>query len=320
MRQRISVLADLGRAIAVLEEAGDDRGLAEAYQLQFHALDRGTTPTAPMSALYRALHHARRAGSPALEAWTQSWLCIVLPFGNLPVPEAQAEATRILETAPNLLARGSALGAIGLLHAMQGDFEEGRRLVLEAHDILGELGLCHDVAAHSIARAEVEILADELAAAEELLRDGYEQLQLLGEKHSTANVAWRLALVLTRTGRDDEAEGFTRVAEETTPHGFWVDVWWRVLRSGIAARAGRLEEADGLLGAALAMIDGFGETGMRVDSWIEATGVLRVLGRNAAADDLLARAAALARRLEYTVAERRAAELSEGVGRDALTR
>ena len=194
---------------------------------------------------------------------------------------------------------------------MQGDFEEGRRLVHEARAILAELGLRHDEAAQSIARAEVEILAGELAAAEEILRDGSEQLHVFGEKHSTANVAWRLALVLTRTGRDDEAERFTRVAEETTPHGFWVDVWWRVLRSGIAARAGRLEEADGLLGAALAMIDGFGETGMRVDSWIEATGVLRVLGRDAEADDLLARAAVLARRLEYTVAERRAAELTD---------
>ena len=182
--------------------------------------------------------------------------------------------TRIRDTMPNLLARGSAIGATGLLRAMQGDFEEGRRLELEARAILVELGLRHDVAAQSIARAEVEILADDFGAAEEILRDGYEQLQEFGEKHATANVAWRLALVLMRTGRDDEAEPFTRVAEETTPHGFWVDVWWRVLRSGIAARAGRLEEADGLLGTALAMIDGFGETGMRVDSWIEAIGVL----------------------------------------------
>ena len=41
------LLVDTDRAIAVLESAGDHRGLAEAYQVRFHALDRGTSATTP---------------------------------------------------------------------------------------------------------------------------------------------------------------------------------------------------------------------------------------------------------------------------------
>jgi tetratricopeptide (TPR) repeat protein len=303
------VLEDVARAITVLEEHGDDRALAEAYELKFHALDRGTSESRPALVLERALFHARRAGSQYLEAWAQSWICIVLPFSNVPVPVAIEHSVEIFETAPNLLGRGSALGAIGLLRAQQGDFADARRLVLEAHATLEGLGLHQAQAAHMIARADVERLAGDLSAAEQLLRSGYERMRAFGDRHSTANAAWRLALVLSQTGRDEESERFTRVAEETVPHGFWVDVWWNVIRAGVGARAGRHEEADDLLRTALSLADSWDETGMVADVWIEAAGVLRDLGREAEADDRLERAAQLSQRLGYTVSEGRAREL-----------
>jgi tetratricopeptide (TPR) repeat protein len=319
------VLQDIDRAVSVLEAAGDDRGLAEAYELQFHTLDRGKrTPgtgspaereLAPAgrawgTALERAVAHARRAGSRSLEAWALSWICIALPRSQVPVPEAIARATEIRDTAPNLVARASALGALALLNAQLGAFDDARRLVLENDALLMELGLEQPRAAHTIARAEVEIMAGDLDGAERLLRSGYERLVAHGDRPSTAALAWRLALVLARTRRDDEAEAFTRVAEETTPHGLWVDVWWQVIRAGIAGRAGRRVEAEALLAATFDLLGGWSDSGMHVETWIEAAGVLRTLGRGAEADDLLRRAAELAHRLGYVVSERRARELA----------
>ena len=303
------LLVDIDRAIAVLESAADHRGLAEAYQVRFHALDRGTSATDPIDALESALRHARLAGSVLLEGWAQSWLCIVLPYGGMPLRESLVYAEEVIRTAPNQAVRAAGLGATGLLRAMQGEFDDARRLVREDQSILAELGLRQSHAAHSIAMAEVEILADDLAAAEELLRWGYERIVPLRDNHSISNVAWRLARVLSRTGRDEEAERFTHVAEETTPHGFWVDVWWRMLRAGVAARVGNGAAADELLRRALSMIQTHGETRMAVDVWIAAGDALRDLGRDDDAEQLLERAGALATVLGYEVAERRVAEL-----------
>jgi hypothetical protein len=303
------ILRDLDSVIPILEEAGDDRALAEAYHLRFHALDRTEVAARPGEALVHALTHARRAGSAYLESWALSWICITLPFGDVPVPRAMANARAIVEEAPNRAARAAALGALALLHAMRGEFEEARRLEREDVAILADMGLHQAIAAHSIAHAEIEILADDLAAAEAYLRDGFERLRAFRDQHSAANAAWRLALVLARTGRDAEAERFTGIAEETTPHGFWVGVWWKVVRAGVAARAGRAAEADGLLARAFSDVDSVDASGMHVDAWIEAAGALRALGRVEEADALLARAAELARRLGYVVAGRRAEAL-----------
>ena len=133
----------------------------------------------------------------------------------------------------------------------------------------------------------------------------------LHDNHSISNVAWRLALVLSRTGRDEEAKQFTRIAEETTPHGFWVDVWWRILRAGVAARAGKADEADELLPHALSMIQAHSKTRMAIDVWIAAGDVLRDMARHDDAEQMLQRAGALATVLGYEVAERRAAELTK---------
>ena len=63
------------------------------------------------------------------------------------------------------------------------------------------------------------------------------------------------------------------------------------------------------------MIDSFGETGMRVDSWIEAIGVLRCSG--ATRGGRPPRSRRPPRPPSSTVAERRAAELKNPSGRDA---
>ena len=84
----------------------------------------------------------------------------------------------------------------------------------ESHAIIEELGLRQTGAADSIALADVEIIAGDLEAAERFLRSGLAELEAVGDRFSTVNAAWRLALVMTRTGQDDEAERFLERAAD----------------------------------------------------------------------------------------------------------
>ena len=78
-----------------------------------------------------ALEHARRANARHLEDWVLSWICITLHRGTVPVDEAIARATEILERSTSTYVRTSAVGAIGLLRAMKGEFDEARACVEE---------------------------------------------------------------------------------------------------------------------------------------------------------------------------------------------
>ena len=148
-----------------------------------------------------ALEYARRANARHLEHYVLGWICITLHRGTLPVDEAIARATEILEASTSTYVRTSAIGAIGLLRAMKGEFDEARALVEEVRRTLEELGLRQAAAAHSIAVAEVEAMAGDDAAAERILRAGFAAVTALGDEHSAMNVAWRLGLALARQGK-----------------------------------------------------------------------------------------------------------------------
>ena len=70
---------------------------------------------------------------------------------------------------------------------MAGDFDEARRLVQTADEILSELGDLQSAVTQQ--EALVEMLAGEPAAAEARLRWGYERLERMGEKALLASTA-----------------------------------------------------------------------------------------------------------------------------------
>jgi tetratricopeptide (TPR) repeat protein len=188
---------------------------------------------------------------------------------------------------------------------MRGGFEEARDLVRQNLAILLELGDRNAAAAHSISIAEVEIMAGNLAVAEEILRRGYDDVSALGDLKAKANAAWRLADVLCRLERDDEAESFVRVAADWAPGG-WVEIWWRAIQAGIEARRGCRDEAGRLFDEALDRMWQWGESGMHADALLELATTARTLGDPETAIELVARSAAIAEHLGYTVALERA--------------
>jgi len=300
-------LSDVDDAVPVLENAADNEALALAELLRFHALDQAGLP-GPEERLPIALAYARRAHVPQIERRVMDWMCITLPRGPVPVDEAIARVDEIRRTSSSAYIQASAIGSIGLLRAARGEIAEGRELVLTTHRKLEELGMRQATAAHSIAVAEVEMLAGDDAAAERVLDQGLDDVTALADQHSTANIAWRLGLVLARQGRDDEAERFARRAERAASRGLWVDVWWRVVLALVEVHRGRPAEATALVREARARINAVGarDSGMLADVLLEAADVLRTSGRGEEAAELIADAGRMAERLGYVVAARRA--------------
>jgi ATP/maltotriose-dependent transcriptional regulator MalT len=279
-----------------------------AELVRFHALDRSRLPS-PEQRLSVALDHARKAGEWEIEHRVMSWICITLPGGAVPVDEAIARVREIAETSHSAYVYASARGALGLLRAASGEFEQARALVEDTRRTLEELGLWVSAAGHSIAVAEVEMMAGDDEVAERVLRIGFETLAATHDELSRANVAWRLGLLLARHGRDDEAERFARIAERVPAPGLWVDVWWRIVLALVEAHRGATA-ALGLVGEARAGIASVGgqRSRMEADALIACAEVLRRAGRTDEAAALLADAAGVAERLGYVVARGRAEE------------
>jgi hypothetical protein len=293
--------------VPVLEAAGDYEGLGTAEALRFYVLDRAGSRR-PDVLLPLALAYARRANARHLEHHVMGLICVTLHRGILPVDEAIARATEIRDASTSTYVRSSAIGALGLLRAMKGEFDEARAHVEEVRTMLEELGLRQAAAAHSIAVAEVEAIAGDDVAAERILRDGLAAVTAFGDEHSAMNVAWRLGLALVRQGRDEEAATFVRIAERAEHSGFWVDVWWRVVLALLEAHRGNGVRAKELVDDAREQMASLDESGMQADALLESAEALRAAGQEDEAAALVAEAAAIAERLGYVVAQRRAEE------------
>jgi tetratricopeptide (TPR) repeat protein len=91
----------------------------------------------------------------------------------------------------------------------------------------------------------VDILAGDLAQAEEHLKFGLERLEEMGEKAFVSSLAGLLAEVLYRQGRHDEAKRFVDRSQETAaPDDLAAQITWRTVRAKILAITGRLEDAE----------------------------------------------------------------------------
>src|SRR5262249_3283604 len=140
-RLRLKVAADPGieterlepdarRAIAVFEEAGDDRRLAKAWELLAWARWMRCRAAATEAALQQAIEYARSAGDGRTEAQSLNLLLGATFFGPLPVADGIRRCQEIVSrTAEQPRIRASALRALAGLRAMEGSFDEARTLL-----------------------------------------------------------------------------------------------------------------------------------------------------------------------------------------------
>jgi class 3 adenylate cyclase/tetratricopeptide (TPR) repeat protein len=220
-------------AIPLLEELGDDFGLARAWWLKSEADVNACRWGARAEKIERALEHAKRAGDVGEEAALSALLAQALHYGPTPVAEALRRCEEMLVTLTHdrTLEAGLHTAMSGLL-AMQGDFDEARRLWNAARIVYEELGLRSRRAGRSLDAAEIELLAGNPDEAVAILRWACGKLEELGIQSVRATVSAFLADALCEVGDFAEAKRFADVAAESGAHDDVVtQVMWRIARS-----------------------------------------------------------------------------------------
>jgi len=252
-----AMLEQIEREIPMLEQAGDEAGLAEAWE--FVAMVRSwigrTADAAP--AYQRAVHYAQASGHRRLERRIIGMRAVQEAWGHLPADEGIDVCTRLLGGAVGTSAEPYLLIALGFHRARQGDFDGARRDVRRGRQMLREFG--HLLLANSSAQVEahVELAAGDAAAAEAVSREAYEELGKMGEEGFRSTVGCYLARALLELDHWKEAEEIAIEAGELgADDDFVTQSESRQVRALVQARRGRLEEAEQLAREAVAITDG----------------------------------------------------------------
>jgi class 3 adenylate cyclase/tetratricopeptide (TPR) repeat protein len=307
------------RAIPILEEAGDDIGLARAWRLRGEVAGLAAHWGARAEALERAVEHARLAGDLREEATLVALLAFSFYYGPTPVPEAIARCERFLKEVTGDRSLEAAIeNTLAGLRAMLGEFDEARLLWLRASSQYEELGLSFRRAARSVIAAGVEILADDYEAAERELRWAYKTLEEMGDKGVRAPIAAYLADVLYAQGRDEEAETFASTADELAAADDLVaQVLLRSVRAKVLAGRGELDDALGLAQEAVSLVESTDFLDLQASTLLSQAEVLEVMGKSGEAEALVARADELYRKKGNLAASRRIVRKVKSDGRTA---
>jgi ATP/maltotriose-dependent transcriptional regulator MalT len=167
----------------------------------------------------------------------------------------------------------------GLL-AMRGEFDEARRLVRLNRGVWQDLGWLVEEGADSQLRAEIELLAGDLEAAERELRWGCDVLDRLGEKGYLSTTAGMLASVLASQARLDEAERFIQLsAESGASDDIRTQVEWRIAKAEVLVRRGDTVRAEDLATRGVAFADRSDELNLRGDARMVLARVLLAASR-----------------------------------------
>ena len=250
------VIAEVETSIKVLSDVSAHDGLARAWKLLTHIhWTAGKNALAEEAAL-KTIEHASLAGDRVLETRSLTSLVSIARYGPRPVPEAIAECRDILDRAgEDRRVRGLTLGALAHLTAMQGGFEEARRMYRESLAVFQESGWRLLSSLTSLDSSMVEMLAGDPAAAERELRRDYEALEEIGERNYISTVAGFLAQTLFEQCKDEEADRFTRICEEVAAEDdVTSQVLWRQVRGKLLARHGLAPEAETLAREAVRLV------------------------------------------------------------------
>ena len=241
-RERTRAVA--AEAVKTFSRAGDERGVAEAWQLQHVVAWNQSLAERAAEALERALEHARRADASQLVTWLEMRLLATRFAGPTPL----AEVTPAIEAfAAGLEGRVRvemrfALNVLARIRAMEGRFEEARRLHRAGIEMARELGV------HFTGWSQftwfIERFAGDFAEAERALRDDVEGAGRLGERALRSTTALCHSDVLHELGRDAEAAAVCDLAEELSPpDDISNEVGIRAVRAKLLARRGAHDDA-----------------------------------------------------------------------------
>jgi DNA-binding SARP family transcriptional activator len=264
--------ADLDALAGSLRERGDDGGLIEALLAHAYvSLTRGRIAEL-VATLDEALALAQTAGRSRAEAEILFLVCGASWYGPLPVADGIRRCEEVLADARDRpIVEAAALQALGVLRALAGEPELARATVEASRSIRRDIGQDLGAAASAIDAGLVELLAGEYAAAEQVLRAGYAELERLGEKGYFSTIAALLAEAVEAQGRPEEARELARAsASAAAPDDVASHVSWRVADARALTRLGSLDEAQARAREAVAIADATDFSLLRADAWAAA--------------------------------------------------
>jgi tetratricopeptide (TPR) repeat protein len=285
------------RVRGFFEDHDDDRGLSKLWRLRalVHWLEGHCR--AAETAWEQAAEHARKAGDDRERAEILSWVASSAFYGPTRVGRGirRCEAIRD-QVRDNRRAAAATLYPLAGLYAMSGRFDAARELLDVACRTLEDLGYATQSSSLTQYDAFVEILAGDLAQAEQRLALGLGRLEEMGEKAFVSSVAALLGEVLLRQGRPKEAERFIDRSQQTAaPDDLVAQIAWRTVRARILVTAGRLEDAEALARRAVALAGATDWSNDHAAACVVLGEVLRERGRPRDAEAAMREALALYR-------------------------
>ena len=256
---------DMGRILALADEletlatrVGRKRGRIVAEHARASAFLNACRWMDSLAALERARQIMQRDDDPRLWIYTHMMLWNSLRHGPVPAPEAMSrikqEAARIREESDSWGNDGK--GMLAALYAMQGDFATARDLYADMRGYLMDRGMTMLVGAVTLTGGAIEYLAGDWEATHRTSATGIETLQRIGETGVLSTLASMDADALYRLGRRAEMEEAIQLARESgAPHDLATQMQWRWVAAMAAADDGNLDEAQRLIGEAVAMAE-----------------------------------------------------------------
>jgi class 3 adenylate cyclase/tetratricopeptide (TPR) repeat protein len=299
------------RAIATFRRLGDERGLARAWSL-VGLVGMVSSRLAPAEEAWsKAVEHAQRAGNRREAVEGLAWVAAALWAGPTPAEEGIRRCRALFDRAQgDRKAMSTALFAQAGLEADLGHFDEAGELFRRARALLEEVALPVWIAgALAQALGWALLLEGRPGVAEQELRRGYETLREIGEVSFLSTVAGILAEALYAQGRYDEAEGLTRISEESAGgEDVYSQVLWRSVRGKCAARQRNTSEAIRLAREAVTLVGSTDSLDLSWHTLMSQAEVLRLAGRTAEAEAALHEAKRIAERKQNVVGARLAGE------------
>jgi len=302
-------------AIPVFKRLNDPRGLAKSWYLLAYLGWTGGQLTRAGAAAERARAFAREAKDTYWEATILGLHCLILYWGPVHLDEVEVRNREALAEAEKSGVRSlkaAALMVLARIAAMRGNFDEARGLVRSANSITEDLGESLTRATNCISQALIELLDDELGAAEATLLQGYQMLEQMEITGPRSSVAGMLSRVLLLQGRNDEAEKMARTCEQiAATDQLDAQIKWRGIRAIVLARRGEVEQAEKLAREAVSLADRTDQLDSRAEAHGDLAEVLRSADRGGEAVRELKRAIWLYSEKGNEVAERNARRLLE---------
>ena len=300
--------ADARDAIRIFESAGDESGLARAWQLVASIeWDLGRAGN-QLDALEEALAHARR-GDAAFET-AEVLLSITAALVRGPTP-ATAGITRaediVSEFRGNRVVEAYMSHALAHLRARLGEFEEARVAVDRYRGFLYDTGQVLGYWRSAEVRFDVEMLAGDVQAAAAVAEEAY--VELVERADRWAYLCAFLAQARYALGRSEEA---VEVAEIAAASGVAVE---RALGLGVLAkvraREGDAAKAQELIDEAVAIVERTDFLFDRGTVQLDLAEMMRLFGREDDARAALGRALAMFERKGDLVSASRTRALLE---------